>query len=253
MSPAEVLPSLQELIEKAVANRSDLAAGKAGLRTSEVSALGTRNGVLPALVAFASENHAGLAGVPHTVVSGPFQASPDPYFIGGVGTALGQIFRRNFPSDNAGAFFQAPIGNRQAQADYGIDMLQLRQAELQVEKSLKQAQVDILNAVIALQQARARYDAAVQNRILQQQLVEGEQKKFTLGSSTPYTVVQQQRDLAAAQSAETGALVTYSNARVALDQTLGTTLENNHISIADAKAGKAAQPSSLPPVLPDRN
>jgi hypothetical protein len=208
--------------------------------------------LLPNLVAFASENQAGSAGTAHTVVQGPVIETPDPYFVGGIGTALGQVFRRNFPSENAGAFLRAEVRNRQAQADYGIDQLQLRQQQLQTEKSLKQVQVDIMNAVVALRQARARYETAIQNRVLQQQLFEGEEKKFTLGSSTPYNVVQQQRDLAAAQSSEVAALVTYSNARVALDQATGRTLETNHISIAEARAGKVAQASSLPAVLPPK-
>jgi len=246
------LPPLKEMVEQALANRSDLATEKAGIRTAEVLALGTKNGVLPTLIGFAGESHAGLAGTGHDVVGPFFTEKPNPYFVGGVGTALGQIFRRNFPTEGIGAFFQAPLGNRQAQADYGIDLLQLRQTQLTTQKDLKQAQVDIMNSVVALQQTRARYDAAVQNRILQQQLFEAEQKKFTLGSSTAYNVVQQQRDLAAAQSTEVAALVAYSNARVSLDRTRGTTLEANHISIAEARGGKAGQISTLPAELPDR-
>ena len=113
-----------------------------------------------------------------------------------------------------------------------------------------QAQVDILNSVVALQQARARYDAAVQNRILSKQLFDAEQKKFALGSSTPYNVIQQQRDLTGAQSGELSALVTYSNARISLDQTLGTILESNQISIADVRTGKLAPAASTPGVAP---
>jgi outer membrane protein TolC len=115
---------------------------------------------------------------------------------------------------------------------------------------VKQAQVDILNAVVALQQARARYDAAVQNRILAKQLFDAEQKKFTLGASTPYNVIQQQRDLTSAQSAELASLVTYNNARISLDQTLGTTLEANQISIADVRTGKLAPDSATPGATP---
>ena len=109
------------------------------------------------------------------------------------------------------------------------------------EKSVKQIQVDISNSVVALRQARARYDAAVHNRILAKDLFDAEQKKFTLGASTPYNVIQQQRDLTAAQSSELAALVTYTIARITLDQTLGTTLESNQISIKDAQAGKVAE------------
>lgn len=117
-------------------------------------------------------------------------------------------------------------------------------------KDLKQAQVDILNSVVALRQARARYDAAVRARILDAQLLDSEQKKFGLGASTPYNVIQQQRDLVAAQSTEIAALVTYSNARVNLDQTVGATLESNHISIAGARSGRLPQASVLPANLP---
>ena len=53
-------------------------------------------------------------------------------------------------------------------------------------------------------------------------------------------------NILAAQSAEIAALVDFSNARVALDQTLGVTLETNHVSIEDAQAGKVQRVSSLP-------
>ena len=247
---ADDLPPLKDLVQTALANRSDLAAEKAGVKTAEVSALGSKNGVLPTLVAFGDTSQAGLAGTPRTVVAGKFVETADPYFVGGAGTALGQVFRRNFPSEGAGAFFGAPIGNRQALADQGIDQLQLRQSQLTAQKDLKQAEVDILNSVVALRQARARYDAAVQNGILQQQLFDAEQKKFALGASTPYNVVQQQRDWVAAHASEISALVAYSNARIALDRTLGTTLETNHISIAEAREGRASRRSPLPAALP---
>jgi outer membrane protein TolC len=105
-------------------------------------------------------------------------------------------------------------------------------------------EVDVRNSVVSLQQARARYDAALKNRVLEQQLFEAEQKRFQLGASTPYDVAVQQRDLISAQSSAVGALVTYSSARIALDQTLGATLERNHVSMGDVKGGKL--PASVP-------
>ena len=233
------LPSPENLIQTAIANRPDLALQKANLEAAQVSALGTRNGILPNAVVIAGESQAGLAGEPHAlIVPGVGTQRPDPYFVGGIGNALGQVFRRNFPTERVGAFAGAPIHNRQAQADFGIDQLSLRQSELSNQKSLSQVEVDLLNSVVALRQARARYDAAVQNQKLQQELLTAEQKKLSLGSSTPFNVVQQQRDLAAGQSAVISAMATYSSARVALDQTLGTTLEANHVTIAEAKSGQ---------------
>ncbi len=136
-----------------------------------------------------------MAGVPGTVTVDGFTASGDKYFAGGIGTALGQVFRRDFPTQSGGAFYQQPIRNRQAQADYSIDLLQLRQTQLTNRKDLNQVEVDVRSGVVALQQARARLDAALRNRTLQQQLFDSEQKRFRLGASTPYNVALQQRDL----------------------------------------------------------
>jgi outer membrane protein TolC len=241
------LPPIEEMVQKALANRPDLALAKANENAAEVSALGTRNGILPSLQVFGGESNAGLSGTPHTVFSRSGSQTPDPYFVGGIGNGLGQVFRRNFPTERIGAFFQTSLGNHQAQADFGIDQLQLRQTQLRNQKDLSQVQVDLLSAVVALKQARVRYDAAVKNRTLQQDLLNAEQKKLGLGASTPYSVIQQQRDLAAAQSGEIAAMVTYSNARVAIDQTLGMTLEANHVSIDEARSGRvAAAPAAVP-------
>ncbi len=54
------LPPLQELVQRALANRSDLAAEQAGLRTAEVSALGTKNGILPSSQVFGGVSRRGL-------------------------------------------------------------------------------------------------------------------------------------------------------------------------------------------------
>jgi outer membrane protein len=240
------LPPIDQMVRQALANRADLASELAGEKANEINSLGTKNGVLPTLTAFAVESDSGLAGVPQTVTFDGQTASGDKYFAGGIGNALGQIFRRNFPTQSGGAFYQEPIRNRQAQADYAIDLLSIRQTQLSNHKDLNQVEVDVRNGVVALQQARARYDAAVRNRTLQQELFDAEEKRFRLGASTPYNVATEQRDLINAQSTAVAAMVAYSTARIALDQTLGITLEANHISMEEARSGKVVRASSLP-------
>lgn len=234
-------PSVKDLVATALANRSDLAAERLGVTSGEISALGTRNGILPLLVGIASESAAGLSGKPQTSVTSFGVETSNPYFNGGIGNALGQVVRRDFPTNRVAAYFQTPLRNDQAQADFAIDQLQLRQTQIQLGKDLNQVAVDVSNYQVAMRQARGRYRAAVQTRILQQQLLDAEQKKLAGGASTPFNVVQEQRDLIAAQSAEIAALVDFSNARVALDQTLGLTLERNHISIDEARDGRVAR------------
>jgi outer membrane protein TolC len=86
----------------------------------------------------------------------------------------------------------------------------------------------------------------VKARVLQQQTLEGDQQKYRLGASTVYQVVQDQRDLATAGSAEVQALANYSHARIAFDQALGATLEVNNISLDEALRGSVSRPSTLP-------
>jgi len=234
-------PSIKDLLATALANRSDLAAEKLGATSAEISALGTRNGIRPLLVGIASESAAGLSGTPRTSVTSFGVETSNPYFNGGIGNALGQVVRRDFPTNRVAALFQTPLHNDQAQADFAIDQLQLRQTQIQLSKDINQVAVDVSNYLVAMRQARGRYRAAVQTRILQQQLLDAEQKKLAGGASTLFNVVQQQRDLIAAQSSEIAALVDFSNARVALDQTLGLTLERNHVSIDEARDGKVAR------------
>jgi outer membrane protein len=244
--PADDLPSISQMVQQALANRADLAAELAGEKANEVSSLGTKNGILPTLQGVAVTSQAGLAGVPRTVTLDGFTEQSAPSFRGGMGTALSQVFQRDFATDVAAVFYQESIRNRQAQADYAIDLLTLRQTQLGNRKDLNQVEVDVRNNVVSLQQARARYEAALRNRTLQQELFDAEQKKFGLGASTPYEVAVEQRDLISAQSTAVAALVAYGTARIALDQTLGATLERNHISMADVKSGK------LPPSVPAR-
>jgi outer membrane protein len=198
--------------------------------------------VLPLLSAIGAMSAGGLAGAPNP----PSGEAPYPPFVGGLGTALGQVFRRDYPTQRAAVIFQGTIGNRIAQGDYGVDQLQLRQSDLIERRSMNQIVVDISNQMVALRQSRARYATARDTRALQEQLLEKEQQKFQLGSSTLNDVIAVQRSLAAARSIEVAGLTTWSRARVSLDQVLGETLEKNHVSVNEALGGRMNHISILP-------
>ncbi|MBS1833381.1 MAG: TolC family protein [Acidobacteria bacterium] len=226
------LPPIAELVKEAQAKRVEVMSAQQSLTNAEESSLGTKSALLPSLQVFGSINQAGLAGNPRVAAN---LATPDPKFVGGTGTALGQVFGLDFQTRRIGTFFNAIVNNRQAQADYTVDTLSLRQSELSQAKRLSQIEVDIASAVAGLRQARVRHEYAVQNAKLQDALVKAEQRKYDFGASRPYDVIQMRRDLGNAQSAEVSAKASYMAARILLNTMLGRTLSANNISIASVR------------------
>ncbi len=250
----EPVEPVQDLFSRALDTRADLAQGRVQLDNSKINLVGTKEALKPTLDLVGDTRNNALSGLPNTLplLSGPNKGNliggSDPFFVGGYGNVLGQLFSRNFPTYSIGLQLNLPLRNRAAQADYATAVLQLRQNELGLQKQINQIRVDVSNALIALQQARAQYQAATQTRILDEQALDAEQKKFQLGSSTPFLVIQAQRDLATARQGEVAALTAYGLARVQLDQVTGDTLDKNSVQIEEAKAGKVARPSN--PVIP---
>jgi len=238
---------IDTLVGEALANRAEIQQARLNVDSNRMNLVGIKSSLRPALQAFAELTNNGLTGdlTPFGVLTG----GPGlDYLVGGYGNLLGQIARRNYPSYSAGFSLNIPLRNRAAQADYVTSELEMRQNELNLQKNVNQVRVDVQNALIGLQQARARYDASVKARVLQQQTLDADQKKYALGATTAYQVVQDQRDLATAESSEVQAMANYSHARINFAQAIGSTLEDNHITLAEALTGRInAAPSTLPP------
>jgi len=244
----EDLKPTAELIQQALTTRPEIEQTKINIQSSLVNLGGSKNGLLPQLQAFAEFTNNALSGAVNPIYNGS-SGPVDPYVIGGYGNFLDQVFRRNFPNYTVGFSLNIPFRNRQAQADYVTDQLALRQSELQLQRTISQVRVDVKNAVIGLQQARARYEAAVSTRELAQQTLEAEQNRFKFGQSTIPLVVQAQRDLASDQSAETQAMANYTHARIAFDEAVGQTLQVNDVSMVEATSGQVSRQSSIPETI----
>jgi outer membrane protein TolC len=239
----EIKP-VDALVAEAVDKRVEINQSRINLESNHLNLVGIKNELKPQLQAFAELTNNGLTG--QLTALGALEAGV-PYLAGGYGNLLAQIARRNFPNYSAGISLNIPIRNRAAQSDYVTSLIEIRQNELTLRKNINQVRVDVQNAVIGLHQARARYDAAVKARVLAQQTLEADQKKLALGAGTSFQVVQDQRDLANAQSSEIQSIANYSHARIAFDQAVGTTLQVNNVSVAEAMSGHiAAAPSNVP-------
>lgn len=263
MPDVEPIQPLQDLVGKALDSRPELAQTRIQLENSKIGLKGTKNALLPTIDGYVDLRNRGQAG---SISAFPIQDpttgkliprptdSVNGYFLGGYGTVLGQLLGRNFPDYSAGFQLNIPLRNRAAQADYVNAQLSLRQNELQLQRQINGVRVDVQNALIALQQARARYLAAEKNRALQVQTLDAEQKKYALGASTVFLVIQAQRDLATADSSRVAALSAYARARTQLDLSTGATLEVNHVQIDEAVQGRvAAPPTPIPAIEPGNN
>jgi len=243
----EDLKPTPTLVDLALAQRPEIAQTKINIESSIINLGGTRNALLPQLQAFFELTDSGLSGQLNPAAQTVGIPPPPPTLVGGYGNLLGQIFSRDFPNYSAGMSLNITFRNRAAQADYVTDQLSLRQRQLQYQKTVSQVRVDVKNAVIGLQQARARYETAVATRALAQQTLEAEQNRFRFGESTIAIVVQAQRDLAGDQSAEVQAMANYTHAKIAFDEAVGQTLDVNGVSLDEAASGHVARESTIPP------
>ena len=239
----EIRP-IPDLVAEAMKNRVEVEQARLNIDSKKTNLAGVRNALKPTLNAFAELTNNGLTGA--LTPLGAAVPGVD-YLSGGYGNLLAQIFRRNYPNYSAGISLNIPLRNRAAQSDYATSEIEIQQDELSLQKETNQIRVDVQNAIIGLQQARARYDAAVQGRKLSEETMTGDRRKLDLGASTSYQVVQDQRDLATAQSSEAQAMANYTHAQIALDQALGRTLDVNHISLDEAMRGKISAAPSRPP------
>ncbi len=242
----EQVEAVEQLMETALAARPDVETAQIQLGNRDINLKAIRNARLPTVDLSIDLTNNGLAGQQNQNFVGDDPGVVD-FFLGGLGTSMSQIFRRNFPDYRIGVNLRIPLRNRQAQADLTATLLERRQAEIQLRQTRNGVRVEVQNAVIGLQQARARFESSVKSRQLQEQTLEAEQKKFDLGASTIFLVVQAQRDLAIARSQEIAAMNSYVIARTELERSTGTILEAHNISLAEAYNGVVDRPADVIP------
>ena len=258
--PQDAIQPTQDMVAEALQKRPDVEQSQIGLEDSRISMLGTKNNLLPTLSVSAGLSNTGLAGsvnsLPTTFNSatGPVVRPRNPadvngFFIGGYGAVLSQLLNRNFPNYNASFQLNIPIRNRANQADFITDELNYRQSQIQDKQLQNSIKLNVINAQIALKQARAAYETAVEARKLQEQVLTGERRKYELGTSSILNVIQVQRDTTARELTELDLKSQYVKARVALDNVLGKTLEVQNVDIGEAQHGVVGrEPDIIVPV-----
>jgi outer membrane protein TolC len=255
--------SFEDAIREAFIKRPDLQEQVLNLKNSGIDVHATANALLPTLTLSGQYSTTGLAGnstltgTPVVTAGAPvvdstgtpvaiigpggvpvpiFQSNTTAPAVGtsqqGFGTAQNQVFSNQFPGYFASLNLFLPLRNRSAQADNARAILTQRQLETQLQQLKNAALLDVRNTYIALEQDRARVDAAIKARELQRQTFEAEQKKYTLGASTVYNVILTQRDYVTAEGVELRALADLNEAKANFERAVGRTLEVNRVTIA---------------------
>ncbi len=262
--------SFEEAAKEAFAKRPELQEEALNLLNGEIDLKATRNALLPTATLSAQYGSVGLAGnqtkfLTTTIAGAPVVNAngvavpgdflpatlftPNGTAKAGFGDAMSSVFHNNFPDYLVSLNLQIPIRNRSAQADNQRAILTQRQLEAMLQQLKNAALLDVRNTYIALTQDRAQVDAASKARELQQQTFDAEQKKYQLGASTVYLVIQTQRDLISAQGTELRALANLEEAKANYERAVGRTLEVNRVTIADAKTGEVERDTLIPGTL----
>jgi outer membrane protein TolC len=242
----EDIPPLDEALRMASQNRPELEQADLNLRNQEIVIKANRNALLPTFDIFATYAGSGLSGNYCITPNVPAAVCQAEILMRGVGQSLTQSFHGNFPDYSFGATLQIPIKNRSAQADAARALIEQRQLRTQQQKTRNQVEQEVRNAEIAMIQAKSQIEAARKAVLLARQTLDAEQKKFQLGESTVFLVIQAQRDLVLAEFREVQARSIYAKALTEFAQATGTTLSKHRIELNDALEGKVSRTPNIP-------
>jgi outer membrane protein len=257
----EPVVPIQDMINDALSHRAELAQSRIDLTNRTITIKGTKNGLLPQVDLFAFYGSSGLGGPQNALLTCGNPAAPaapncipaGSFVATGYGDAFSNLFNSSAPDKGVGFSVTVPIFNRSAQADQVRSELEYRQSQMRLQQLQNQIQIEVRNAQYAVQQNRARVDAAIKGREFATQSLDAEQKKYALGASTNFNVLQTQRDLAAAEGNLVAAMSAYEKSRVELDRVTGRTLERMGIRIDDAESGQVQQLPNVQYVKPNPN
>ncbi len=223
------------LVRDGLAKRPDLAQAKLQIETGKINVEASRNAALPQINLYGNVEVRGTTEEPFEIIGSPGTAQPNvPAELAAGGLRTSTIYQ-------AGVELMLPLRNRVAASDAARDTVELRQVEGRTEKLSQQIREQIETAVIALQTAQAAFIAATSSRQYQEQLLDAERDKLSVGQSTDLAVLQDQAYLAQARSTEIAARSNWKKAQIELDHDLGDLLEKNHIMLDDAIRGTLPQ------------
>ncbi len=204
--------------------RPDYLAKKKELDNKNIQVKFNENQLYPTLDLIASF---GLNGISGQETSPGFSA-----FEGNLGKSIERTFSGDFPAFEGGLLFKYPLGNRDAKSRLAVSKLETAQLLMDIKDLEKTIVVEVREAARQINTDKKRVQAArIASRLAKEKLI-AEEKKFEVGLSTSFEVLQFQTDLAEEQSKELKSVIDFNKSKIKLRKVLATTLEEYNIRMA---------------------
>ena len=210
--------SLNEALKTALIHRPDLLAKKMELENRNIEAKYNENQTLPTLDLVGSLGLNGLSGDSSTK-------------NGSYDSALSEAFSTDFRLWQFGINLSYPLGNRAAKSKLAIKRLEVAQLLLDIKDLEKTIVVEVREAHRQIKTDIKRVQATRVARKFAEEKLNAEEKKFKVGLSTSFNVLEFQEDLAEEQSNEIKAVIDYNKSLNRLNQVMARTLEAHDIKL----------------------
>ena len=211
--PVTGQPDVDAAVRRALGERSDIAAARKEIQNSETTIALARNQNLPDLRAEATYITNGQGGS-RLLRTGGFPGTITGVQATSYGSVLGQILTSDFPTWTVGLTLAYPLGRSASEANLARAQIERDQAAARVRSMELSVVREVRDAALRLEQNRQRIETATLGRELAEQRLDAEQKRFEVGMSTSFLVIQAQRDLAVARDNEQRSYLDYQLAAV---------------------------------------
>lgn len=237
-TPEETVPPIDvdAAIAAALDNDPTVANQRIGLRTAELRLEQARNNTLPNLSVNASFNLQGRSG-DRLIRGGDFGGQVIEVIDGSYTNAVSQLLSGDFNTWSIGASLTLPIYNRSAKASAAQAELGQRQQLTQFEQTRQQITYNVRQQVRNVENLVQQVRQATRSRELAERQLDAEERKFEVGTTTNFQVLNFQQQFSQAQLSEVQAIIQLQTAIVNLEFTKGTLLQYFGVQIGDAGTG----------------
>jgi len=172
-----------------------------------------------------------LSGLTPIETGGGFGAGAPAAFIGGYGTALGNLFGGDYRTFQAGLQIEWSPRNRTAQANSTQAAIAEKRLRLQRVQAEQQIEAQVRNALQAIESARQRIQAAQASERAAKEKLDSEIRLFQTGESTNFLVITRQNEFLDSRRRVVAATTELNRAAARLEQATGTALEGANVRL----------------------